>query len=231
MSFLVIVWTRVAAAARPPAASPLPVAAAAISGACIAVGSLLQALIAGGLIFDLLPELSPDIMRVLGGAAGPLILVGGMLALALAVASLALQARAAGASGTGMIIFSLAVAGITVFSFQFFPVLAPLVWAVTLSITLIRRPALARSWRAPRGPGRMGERTAWRRTATPPASRKAPRSSSPAPRESVRSSPVRASQGRHALSHQLRQSAQPRCTTGVTQDARRPDHLHWTTHT
>ena len=139
-----IIWARVAAAARPSAASPLPVAATAIS-ACIAVGSLLQALIPGGMIFGSLPEPSPDIMRVLGSAAAPLILVGGMLALALAVASLALQARAAGAFGTSMTIFSLVVAGITVFSFQFFPVLAPLVWAVTLSIALIRRPTLARS--------------------------------------------------------------------------------------
>jgi len=66
-----------------------------------------------------------------------------MLALALAVASLALQARAAGAFSTGMTIFSLIVAGITVFSFQFFPVLAPLAWALAVSITLIRRPTLA----------------------------------------------------------------------------------------
>jgi hypothetical protein len=145
LSFVVIIWARVAAAARPSAASPLPVAATALSAACIAVGSLLQALIPGGMIFGSLPEPSPDIMRVLAGAAAPLILVGGMLALALAVASLALQARAAGAFGTSMTIFSLVVAGITVFSFQFFPVLAPLVWAVTLSIALIRRPTLARS--------------------------------------------------------------------------------------
>lgn len=143
MSFLAITWTRVAAAARPGAASPLPVAAAAVSAACIAIGSLLQALIPGGMIFQSLPEPSPDIMRVLEGAAGPLILVGGMLALALAVASLALQAKAAGAFGTRMTIFSLIVAGITVFSFQFFPALAPLVWAVTVSIALIRRPTLA----------------------------------------------------------------------------------------
>ncbi len=144
VSFLAIVWTRVAAAARPGVASPLPAAAAAVSAACIAVGSL-QALIPGGMIFDSLPEPSPDIMRVLEDAEGPLIFVGGMLALALAVASLALQARAAGAFGTGMTVFSLVVAGITVFSFQFFPALAPLVWAVTVSIALIRRPTLAPS--------------------------------------------------------------------------------------
>jgi hypothetical protein len=128
---------------RPGAASPLPVAAAAVSAACIAVGSLLQTLIPGGMIFGSLPEPSPAIMRVLDGVAGPLILVGGMLALA--VASLTLQARAAGVFGRGMTIFSLVVAVISVFSFAFFPVLAPLVWVVTVSIVLIRRPALARA--------------------------------------------------------------------------------------
>jgi len=142
MSFLVITWTRIAAAGRPGLASPLPVAAAAVCAACIAAGSLLQALIPGSMVFNSLPEPSPDIMRVLSQAAGPLILVGGMLALALAMASLALQARAARAFGTTLTIFTLITAVITVFSFQFFPVLAPLVWTVTMSIVLIRRPAL-----------------------------------------------------------------------------------------
>ena len=139
LSFLVIIWTRVAAVSRPGAASPLPIAAATMSAACIAVGSLLQALIPGSMIFNSLPEPSPGIIRVFSEAAGPLILVGGMLALALAVASLTLQARAAGAFGKGMTIFSLIVAVLTVFSFQFFPVLAPLIWAVTVSVVLIRR--------------------------------------------------------------------------------------------
>jgi hypothetical protein len=31
-----------------------------------------------------------------------------------------------------------------VFAFEFFPVLAPLIWVVTVSIVLIRRPVLAR---------------------------------------------------------------------------------------
>jgi hypothetical protein len=55
------------------------------------------------------------------------------------------QARAAGAFGKGMTIFGLVVAVITLFSFVFFPVLAPLIWVVTVSIILIRRPALARA--------------------------------------------------------------------------------------
>ena len=150
MSFLVLTWTRVAGAGhlatgRPGTASLLPVAAAAVSAACVAIGSLLQTLIPGGMIFSSLPEPSPDIMRVLGGVAAPLILVGGMLALALAVASLTLQGRAAGAFGKGMTIFGLVVAVITLFSFVFFPVLAPLIWVVTVSVALIRRPALAQA--------------------------------------------------------------------------------------
>jgi hypothetical protein len=43
----------------------------AVSAARIAVGSLLQALIPEGMIFNSLPEPSPDIMRVLGGTACP----------------------------------------------------------------------------------------------------------------------------------------------------------------
>jgi hypothetical protein len=142
MSFLVITWTRIAAAGRAGLTSPLPVAAAAVCAACITAGSLLQALIPASMTFNSLPEPSPDIMRVLNQAAGPLILVGGMLALALAMASLALQARAAGAFGKALTIFTLIAAVITVFSFQFFPVLAPLAWTATISIVLIRRPAL-----------------------------------------------------------------------------------------
>jgi hypothetical protein len=141
MSFLVITWTRIAAG-RPGPASPLPVAAAAVCAACIAAGSLLQALIPASMIFNSLPEPSAGIIRVLNQASGPLILIGGMLALALAMASLALQARATGAFGTALTIFTLITAVITVFSFQFFPLLAPLAWTATISIVLIRRPAL-----------------------------------------------------------------------------------------
>jgi hypothetical protein len=145
LSFLVIIWTRIAAVSRSGVASPLPVAAAAVSAACLAVGSLLQALIPGSMIFNSLPEPSPGILRVFDEVAGPLILVGAMFAFALALASLTLQARAAGAFGTRMTVFSLIVAVITLASFQFFPVLAPLIWVVTVSVVVIRRPALVRT--------------------------------------------------------------------------------------
>ncbi len=58
---------------------------------------------------------------------------------------LALQARAVGAFGRGLTIFSLIVAVFTVFAFEFFPVLAPLIWVLTISVVLIRRPALVRA--------------------------------------------------------------------------------------
>jgi hypothetical protein len=145
LSFIVNIWTRVAVVSGARVTNPLPVAAAAVAAAAIASGALLQAVIPGAMVFNSMPEPSPGIIRVLENVAGPLVFVGGMIALALAVASLALQARAAGAFGKRLTIFSLVVAVLTVFSFEFFPVLAPLVWVVTVSIILIRRPALIRT--------------------------------------------------------------------------------------
>jgi hypothetical protein len=145
LSFIANIWTRIAAVSGARVTNPLPVAAGAVAAACIAVGALLQALIPGSMIFNSLPEPSPGIMRILENTAGPLVFGGGMIALALAVAGLALQARAADAFGKGLTIFSLVVAVLTVFAFEFFPVLAPLIWVVTISIVLIRRPALVRT--------------------------------------------------------------------------------------
>jgi hypothetical protein len=144
LSFIANIWTRIAAVTQARASNPLPVAAGAVAAACIAVGALLQALIPGSMIFNSLPEPSPGIMRILENTAGPLVFGGGMIALALAMAGLTLQARAVGAFGRGLTIFSLVVAVLTVFAFEFFPVLAPLTWVVTISVVLIRRPAFAR---------------------------------------------------------------------------------------
>jgi hypothetical protein len=145
MSFIVNIWIRVAAVGPARVTNPLPVAAAAVAAAAIACGALLQAAIPGAMIFNSMPEPSPGIMRVLENVSSPLVFIGGMVALALAVASLSLQARAAGAFGSRLTIFSLVVAVLTLFSFEFFPLLAPLAWVVTVIVILIRRPALVRT--------------------------------------------------------------------------------------
>jgi hypothetical protein len=103
------------------------------------------------MIFGSMPEPSPGILRVMEDAGTPLVFVGGMIALAVSVASLSLQARAAGAFGKGLTVFSLIMAVLTVFSFEFFPVLAPLIWVLTVSIVLIRRPTLVRAGGEPAG--------------------------------------------------------------------------------
>src|SRR5579872_5907028 len=50
MSFLTILWTRIARARRPAVISPLPLVTAGVSAACIAVGGVLMAGIAGSML-------------------------------------------------------------------------------------------------------------------------------------------------------------------------------------
>jgi len=143
LSFFVFTWTRVTRAARPGGTSLLPVAAAGVSAACIAAGGALGAVVPGSMVFGSQPEPAPGILRVLATLGIPLVLVGGMVPLALAVASLSLQAKAAGIFGRGMAGVGLAVAVITLFSFEFFTMLAMLAWVLAVSVVVIRRPELA----------------------------------------------------------------------------------------
>lgn len=144
LAFFSVLWNRVAAAREGRRTNPLPVVAAAAGGAGIAIGAFLSASIAGGMVFGNLPEPAPAIMRLVEQLGFPLLMVAGMFAVALAIAAVSLQAKAAGAFGTGMTVFSLIMAVITLGSFYFIPLLAPLLWVLVTSIILIRRPALAR---------------------------------------------------------------------------------------
>jgi hypothetical protein len=139
--FLTMVWSRVAAARRPEATSPLPLLAAGAAAISIGIGGVFNAVIAGAMIFGpgKLPEPRADILRVFGQISFPLIAVSGMIAFALALGCLSLQARRAGVFGRGLTIFSLVVAVVALFSFIFFPMLLVLVWFLVASIILLRR--------------------------------------------------------------------------------------------
>jgi hypothetical protein len=139
--FLTVVWSRVAAARRPEATSPLPLLAAGVAAVSIAIGGVFNAIIAGAMIFGngKLPEPRADILRVFGQISFPLIAVAGMIAFALALGCLSLQARRAGVFGGGLTIFSLVVAVLALFSFIFFPMLLVLVWFLVVSVVLLRR--------------------------------------------------------------------------------------------
>ncbi len=69
--FLTTLWSRIAAAQRPESLSPLPLAAATVAAACIAIGGALRGVVAAAMALGSLPEPSPDILRltdtILGG--------------------------------------------------------------------------------------------------------------------------------------------------------------------
>lgn len=145
--FVTSLWSRIAVARRPQTISPLPLVAAGVGAAGIALGGVFSATVPGAMIFGQLRLPSADILRFSTDLSFPAIAVAGMFGVALAVGSLAVQAHRAGLYGRRFAIVGVAVAIITAFSFAFFPIAATMIWFLVVSIMLLRRyrrdPAIA----------------------------------------------------------------------------------------
>lgn len=137
LSFLTMLWGR-AAARTPEAPHHLPLVAAGVGAACLAVGGILSATIAGAMVFGSMPEPSAGILRFADQLAFPVIAVAGMWAVALSVAGISLQAHRAGLIGSGMRTFGLVTAAFTVVSLFFFPMVVLLVWCLIVGVRLLR---------------------------------------------------------------------------------------------
>jgi L-lactate permease len=137
--FVSSMWSRIAEGRRPESTSPIPLVASGMGAAGIALGGVLVAAVSGGMIFGQLQLPPADILRFGNDAAFPAITVAGMFGVALAIASLAVQARSAGLFGRRFQIVGLVVAVVTIFSFGFFPLVAPLLWFLVVSIMLLRK--------------------------------------------------------------------------------------------
>ncbi|MFZ0040306.1 MAG: hypothetical protein WAK93_03300 [Solirubrobacteraceae bacterium] len=144
MSFLTHVWTRVTEARDPQAVSPLPVVAAGVAAACIAVGGMLMAAPSGSALLYSQPIPGADILRLCNDVGFAMVGVAGMLTAAFSIACLSVQARAAGIFGARLARCSLAVAVVLLASVAFVPILALLIWLVAVTVTL-NRAAPARS--------------------------------------------------------------------------------------
>jgi hypothetical protein len=140
-AFLTTLWSKIAEARRPQLTSPLPLVGAAMGAAGIALGGVLIAAVSGAMIFGQLRLPPADILRFGNDAAFPAITVAGMFGTALAIAGIGFQATNAGLFGRRFRVVSVVAAVITVFSFGFFPLLAPLLWFLIVSIVLLRRKA------------------------------------------------------------------------------------------
>src|SRR5947209_624795 len=138
MTFLTHLWTRGAEARDSQAVSPLPVVAAGVSAACIAVGGILMAAASGSALLYSQPIPGADVLRLGNDAGFAMVGVAGMLAAALSIACVGVQARAAGVFGVRLMRAGLAVSVVLLASIAFVPIVALLVWLVAVSVTLIR---------------------------------------------------------------------------------------------
>lgn len=142
MSFLVVLWSRIGALRPGERRTPVPVVAAGISAACIAVGGALMA--AGstvtGTFAGTAAPAGATMVRFANDTGFTMVAVPGMLAAALSVGLLSTQAYRAGLFGRKMRIFGIAVAVILLASLAFVPILALLLWLIVTAILLIRYP-------------------------------------------------------------------------------------------
>ncbi|HEX3724192.1 MAG TPA: hypothetical protein VHV31_15500 [Nitrolancea sp.] len=144
LSFLTLLWSRIADARRPASLSPLPLVAACMAATCIAIGGVLMAGISGTELGGGAPPLpNADLLRFSDYMGFVMVGVAGMIAASFSIAGLSLQARASGVFGNGLSIFSLVVAIIILFSFLFVPIVALFVWLVVLTVVLMRRSAVS----------------------------------------------------------------------------------------
>ncbi|MGH3601102.1 MAG: hypothetical protein ACRDQH_12665 [Pseudonocardiaceae bacterium] len=141
MSFITSVWCRVRAASSGDP-SPLPLLAAGVSAACIAIAGVMNAAVAGAMAFGHLHEPSAALLRFSDSYSFPAATVGGMVAAALAVASVSAQARKAGTFGSRLTVFSYVMAAISLFSFIWIPQAAMLIWFIVVAIVLLRQHPL-----------------------------------------------------------------------------------------
>ena len=140
-TFLTHLWTRVVAARRPDAVSPLPIFAAGISASCIAVGGIMMAAASGSALLFSQPIPGGALLRLGNDLGFAMVGVAGMPAAALSIACLSVQARAAGVMTTRMMRFSLIVSVVLLGSIAFIPIVALVIWLLLVAIPLIRRPA------------------------------------------------------------------------------------------
>jgi hypothetical protein len=140
LSFIAVLWTRIARASRPGAVNPLPLLAAGVSAACIALGGILMAAVSGSILLNSGPVPAADLLRFANDTGFAMAGIAGMLAAALSVGLISLQARGAGIFGRKLTALGLATALVLLASFAFIPILALLIWLLAASVTLMRAP-------------------------------------------------------------------------------------------
>lgn len=136
VSFMVTLWTRLSKQSDQ-RLSPLPIAAAAVSATCFAVGGMLM----GGAI-SVMSAPTPDanILRLCNDVGFIMVGIAGMLAAALSVVTITFQGRATGQFGSRMTAFGVIVAVVLLAGAAFVPIVALLAWLLVVAVSLLRQP-------------------------------------------------------------------------------------------
>lgn len=137
MMFLTHLWTRIAAASQSRALSPLPIVAAGVAAACMAMGGILMGAVSGSLLGSA-PMPGADLLRFGNDAGFAMVGIPGMLATAISIACLSVQAHRARVFGKRLLWFSLVVSVVLLASFAFLPIAALLVWLIVVAVSLLR---------------------------------------------------------------------------------------------
>jgi len=138
-SFLTALWTTVAAARRPEMLARLPLVAARVSGASIAVGGLLMGGMSGAMLIGAARAPGAHVLRSGNGLGFVMVSGPGMLAAGLSVAYLSVQARSVGLFGKKLMVFGLVVAVVLLGAVVIVPIVALLVWLIVVAIVLMQK--------------------------------------------------------------------------------------------
>jgi hypothetical protein len=138
LTFLSVIWTRIAAARRPEPLHPLPLVAAGAASACIAAGGVLMASVSGSLLVGGGPVPGADVIRLANDVGFGMVALAGMSAVALSLVCLGFQARSVGLFGTKTFAFTLIVALALLGALAFIPIAALFIWVLVMVVTLMR---------------------------------------------------------------------------------------------
>ena len=136
LSFMTVLWTRIAEASRPRRISPLPMLAAGVAAAAMAVGGLLMA----GAVTDVSSKFAAnaDLLRFSNDVGFVIVAVGAMLATALSVGVVTVRGRRAGLFGRKMGVLGAVTAVALLASFVFLPIAVLLIWLIAATVLLMR---------------------------------------------------------------------------------------------
>ncbi|HEY1739290.1 MAG TPA: hypothetical protein VGI86_11290 [Acidimicrobiia bacterium] len=137
MTFLTMLWQRIAAAQAPASTSPLPIVAAGVGAAAIAIGGVVMGAV-GTLITHHSDPGVANFYRLSNGLGFALVALAAMPAIALSVACLSVLGRRAGVLSRGVSTFGIIAAVASLAAIAFLPIILLFVWVLIVSVTWLR---------------------------------------------------------------------------------------------